>query len=244
MAGPEDFSHLAELHQLGDDLIPDVVLEIAAGHAVELVWRNELGGLIFGFADRFVKWNPRTTGIDLDRERVRLDWISPLHPAPRVIASGADETAQWLVTAALPGTSAVGDMWRTRRSEAIRAIATGMRAIHALPTDDFPPPWKAEAWAGRRPESLAPSPSLDDPVIVHGDACAPNTLISADGEWVGHVDFGDLTVGDRWADLAVASLSLDWNFGEGHQNELFEAYDIEPDEERIRYYRELWNLES
>ena len=26
-------------------------------------------------------------------------------------------------------------------------------------------------------------------------------------------DFGDLAVGDRWADLAVASLSLDWNFG-------------------------------
>ena len=55
---------------------------------------------------------------------------------------------------------------------------------------------------------------------------------------------GDLAVGDRWADLAIASLSLDWNFGEGHQDELFEAYGIEPDEERIRYYRALWHLES
>ncbi len=66
-------------------------------------------------------------------------------------------------------------------------------------------------------------------MLVHGDACAPNTLISADGAWTGNVDFGDLAVGDRWADLAVASMSLDWNFGEGHQQELFDAYGIEPD---------------
>ena len=62
--------------------------------------------------------------------------------------------------------------------------------------------------------------------------------------WTGHVDFGDLAVGDRWADLAIASLSLDWNFGEGHQQELFDAYGIARDEERIRYYRALWQLES
>jgi kanamycin kinase len=239
-----DFSHLAALHALGDDPIPQVVLDIVGDHRVELVWRNDLGGLTFGFDDRFVKWNPRTTGIDLDRERVRLEWIAPRHPAPRLIASGADETAQWLVTSALPGDCAVGDMWRARRPEAIRAIAAGLRAIHAIPIVDFPPDWTAEVWAGRRPKSLGPSPSLDDPVVVHGDACAPNTLISHAGEWVGHVDFGDLAVGDRWADLAIASLSLDWNFGEGHQSELFEAYGVEPDEERIRYYRALWHLES
>jgi kanamycin kinase len=239
-----DFSHLAALHALGDDPIPQVVLYIAGDHRVELVWRNDLGGLTFGFDDRFVKWNPRTTGIDLDRERVRLEWIASRHPAPRVIASGADETAQWLVTAALPGDCAVGDTWRARRPEAIRAIAAGLRVIHAIPIDDFPPDWTAEVWAGRRPESLGPPPTTDDPVVVHGDACAPNTLISLAGEWIGHVDFGDLAVGDRWADLAIASLSLDWNFDEGHQSELFEAYGIEPDEERIRYYRALWHLES
>lgn len=239
-----DFSHLAALHELGDEPIPQVVLDLAEGQRVELVWRNELGGLTFGLDDRFVKWNPRSTGIDLDRERVRLEWIATRHPAPRVIDSGGDETAQWLLTAALRGDSAVGDTWRARRPEAIGAIATGLRAIHAIPIEDFPTHWTAQVWVGRRPESLGTPPPVDDPVVVHGDACAPNTLISLAGEWVGHVDFGDLAVGDRWADLAIASLSLDWNFGEGHQDELFQAYDIEPDEERMRYYRALWHLES
>jgi kanamycin kinase len=239
-----DFSDLAAFHTLGDDPIPQVVRDLAEGREVELVWRNELDGLTFHCDGWFVKWNPRTTGIDLELERVRLEWLAPRHPAPAVLASGADETAQWFMTAALPGDHAVGDVWRARRSEAIGAIAVGLRAIHAIPVDDFPPDWTSQVWVGRRPASLDAPPPLDDPVLVHGDACAPNTLISAAGQWVGNVDFGDLAVGDRWADLAVASLSLDWNFGEGHQGELFDAYGIDPDEERIRYYRALWHLES
>jgi kanamycin kinase len=239
-----DFSHLAALHTLGDDPVPDAVVELAAGRPADLVWRNELGGLTFRIGDHYLKWKPRSTGIDLERERVRLEWISDRHPAPHVIASGFDVDAQWLLTAALPGESAVGDAWRARRPEAIRAIAAGLRAIHAIPVDDFPSSWTSEVWVGRAPDALGPRPPLDHVVVVHGDACAPNTLISNTGEWTGNVDFGDLAVGDRWADLAIASLSLDWNFGEGHQNELFEAYGIDADEERIRYYRALWELES
>ncbi len=239
-----DFSHLAAYHTLGDDPVPDVVVELAASHSPELVWRNQLGGLTFRVADRFVKWNPHRTGVDLTQERSRLEWLAGRHPAPRVLDFGHDVEAQWLITEALAGESAVGDHWRARRSEAIRAIAAGLRAIHAIPVDEFPAVWSAQSWVGCSPVSLGARPPVVEPVLVHGDACAPNTLISAGGEWVGHVDLGDLAVGDRWADLAVASLSLGWNFGEGHQGELFDAYGIEPDEERIGYYQALWDLES
>lgn len=239
------FSHLAEQHLLGDDALPEPVTALAQGQTIELVWRNDLGGLTFRIGDdRFVKWNPFSTGIDLERERVRLEWLSHHHPVPQVLAFSADEQGQWLVTAAVRGEAAVGDKWRARRPEAIRALATGLRAIHRIEVSDFQHQWTQQAWVGRQPTSLGPRPALDEPVLVHGDACAPNTLISPEGEWTGNVDFGDLAVGDRWADLAIASLSLDWNFGEGHQGELFDAYGIDPDEERIAYYRSLWELES
>ena len=238
------FAALAAWHALGADPVPDMVTDLAAGRPADLVWRNELGGLTFRIDDQFVKWNPRRTGIDLDRECARLAWISRRHPAPRVVACGGDTEHQWLVTSAVPGESAVGDRWRARRSEAIRAIAVGLQAIHAIPIHDFPDEWASQGWVAREPASLGPRPPLDGPVLVHGDACAPNTLISPEGRWTGNVDFGDLGVGDRWADLAVASLSLDWNFGEGHQDELFDAYGIERDQERIGYYRALWELES
>jgi kanamycin kinase len=79
-------------------------------------------------------------------------------------------------------------------------------------------------------------------VVCHGDACAPNTLIDDSGACSGHVDFGHLGVADRWADLSIATWSLDWNYGPGWQHMLLDAYGVEPDEERISYYRLLWDL--
>jgi kanamycin kinase len=85
-------------------------------------------------------------------------------------------------------------------------------------------------------------PAADKLVVCHGDACAPNTLIAGDGRWSGHVDLGDLGVADRWADLAVATLSIGWNYGPGWEQVLLDAYGIAPDAERTRYYRLLWEL--
>ncbi|HEX5827306.1 MAG TPA: aminoglycoside 3'-phosphotransferase [Candidatus Limnocylindrales bacterium] len=239
----DPFEFLRQFHTLEGVEVPGLVVERSGPAGVELAWRNELGGLTFRVRDGYLKWNPRSTGIDLARERRRLEWLSVRHPAPRVLEFGEDQHAQWLVTAPLPGTSAVGDAWRARRPEAIRAIAEGLRAIHAVPVSDVSAGLD-DSWVVRTPASIGPRPPIADPVLVHGDACAPNTLVGEDGRWSGHVDLGDMAVGDRWADLAIASMSLDWNYGEGHQHELFEAYGIEPDEERIAWYRALWDLES
>ena len=239
-----EFAHLANQHALGDDPIPEMVRELAEGADLDLVWRNELGGLTFRAGERFIKWNPRDSGDDLDRERLRLVWLEGRHPVPTVLDHGGDDRAQWLVTAAMGGEHAVGDRWRARRSEAIAAIATGLRALHTVPVDDFPEEWVDSAWPNRLEKGPGPRPAIEVPVLVHGDACAPNTLIDDDGDWVGNVDLGDLTVGDRWADLAIASISLDWNFGEGHQPEFFDAYGIEPDADRIAFYRGLWDIAS
>ena len=93
---------------------------------------------------------------------------------------------------------------------------------------------------------------VDRLVVCHGDACAPNTLIDDDGRCFGHVDLGDLGVADRWADLAVATLSLSWNYGGEWEHVgappacggLLDAYGVDPDLERVEHYRrspsKLW----
>ena len=91
-------------------------------------------------------------------------------------------------------------------------------------------------------ELLAEIPPLDRLVVCHGDACAPNTLLDSKGEWCGHVDLGDLGLADRWADLAVATWSTTWNYGQGWEEALLDAYGIAPDETRTAYYRLLWDL--
>jgi kanamycin kinase len=78
--------------------------------------------------------------------------------------------------------------------------------------------------------------------VCCGDPCAPNVLVGDDGEDVGVVDLGALGAADRWADLAVATWSTQWNFGAGWERVLLEAYGVEPDPGRTAYYRLLWDL--
>ncbi|MGH3721711.1 MAG: phosphotransferase [Pseudonocardiaceae bacterium] len=85
-------------------------------------------------------------------------------------------------------------------------------------------------------------PAIDQLVVCHGDACAPNTLIGDDGHWSGHVDFGVLGIADRWADLAVATWSTRWNYGAGWERCLLDACGVDPDPRRSTYYRLLWDL--
>jgi aminoglycoside phosphotransferase len=70
-----------------------------------------------------------------------------------------------------------------------------------------------------------------------GDARQP-----AGSRWSGHVDLGRLGIADRWADLAIATWSAGWNYGPGWERLLLDAYGVEPDPERTRYYRLLWDL--
>ncbi len=88
---------------------------------------------------------------------------------------------------------------------------------------------------------LGGPPEVDRPVVCHGDACVPNTLIDAGGSFAGHVDLGSLGVADRWADLAVAAWSMEWNFGPGYDGLVYEGYGVTPDPVRIAY-RLLWDL--
>ncbi len=210
------------------------------------VWTNEVGGLTFAFpeAGQFAKWAPHVVEIDMSAEADRLRWASPYICVPEVVEIGSDDDGQWLRTVAIPGRSAVDPLWVGRPRTAARAIGTGLRRLHdALPVTDCPFSWSVEA-RSRSAESrslAARAPGIDQLVVCHGDACAPNTLLDAGGGYLGHVDFGQLGVADRWADLAVATYSLAWNFVGTWEAELLDAYGIERDEERIEFYRQLWD---
>ena len=212
--------------------IPALVRE-HTGHApLSAVWLNELGGLTYRAGAVFLKWSPAR---GLTHERDRLAWAATWHPMPEIVDFVDDgEREQLLVTTALRGTSAVDERWLREPRRAAWAIGEGLRALHdQLPVAACPFLWY--------PIQEAELPPVDHLVVCHGDACAPNTILADDGRWVGHVDLGRLGVGDRWVDLAVGSANLDGNFGPGYQDAYFEAYGIERDEDRIRFYRQLWD---
>lgn len=251
--------------------MPPIAAALTAGLPVRLVWTSEVGGRTFEVGEDagrcFLKWTPADSGIDLDREVARLRWAVRFTPVPAVLAQGADAAGSWIATAPLPGENAVTDRWLAEPGRAVTAIGAGLRALHeALPVTGCPFSWSVEdriADARRRAAELDPAawhpehrglsveqalavlgrpPAVDRLVVCHGDSCAPNTLLDAEGSWSGHVDLGSLGVADRWADLAIATWSTEWNYGPGWSDQLLAAYGIDPDPVRMAYYRLLWDL--
>jgi aminoglycoside phosphotransferase len=218
---------------------------------------------------QFLKLAPAGSGLELGREIARLCWAGHRWPVPQVLAHGENKDGGWLLTLGLPGTNAVSERWLAEPAMAVRAIGEGLRGMHdCLPVRTCPFSWNAAsriADAHRRAnagqldpttwhaeyqplgvakalELIDDRPPIDQLVVCSGDSCAPKTLIGEDGHWTGHVDLGSLGVADRWADLAVATWSTQWNYGPGWERPLLDAYGIEPDQRRLDYYRLPWDL--
>jgi kanamycin kinase len=218
--------------------VPAAIARLADGAAVELVWQNLLGGITAHVGDSFIKWSPAGSPNDFAAEAERLRWAGEFHPVPVLLSVGSDADGSWLVTREIAGSSAVSDRWKLDPGTAVRAIGKGLRALH----EDLPVatcPFPAPRWTQQGATVRVPFADL---VVCQGDPCAPNTLIADEGRWRAHVDLGTLGPADRWSDLAVASMSLGWNFGDGWEPAFFDAYGIEPDHDRIELYRAMWNL--
>jgi kanamycin kinase len=258
----------------GHVAVPAAIAALAGDDLLVPVWRNELGGLTFRVEDgrgrvRYAKWVAvGTPEIDLPAEAERLGWAQRWAPVPRVLEHGSDAEGAWLVTAAVPGQSAVAPRWIADPAVAATAIGHGLRMLHeALPVDGCPFEWSIESRLARADERIADGegmaerfpehrqldlaeararigepPPIDRLVVCHGDACVPNTLLHDDGTFAAHVDLGSLGVADRWADLAVAAWSTEWNYGAGYEGLVYEGYGIAPDPHLIAYYRLLWDM--
>lgn len=234
------------------DEVPTVVAEIADGAAIRWIWHNELDGRTFRIdrTDRteFVKWSPDHPEIDLALEAAKLNWARSYITVPEVIGHGRDSrTSSWLHTVGIAAQSAIAPTWKEKPLIAARAIGSGLRTLHdRLPVADCPWSWQVADRATMISKDedrglVDQAPAIDKLVVCHGDSCAPNTLIDTDNQCAGHVDLGNLGVADRWADLAIATYSLDWNYQPAFEEELLAAYGIERDEARIDYYRRLWD---
>lgn len=230
--------------------VPQRVRELAQGAGLTPVWRNNIGGLTFRTDDlRYIKWGPLDPEANMRDEAERMRWASRWIRVPEVLEQGEDDEQEWLVTVALPGESAVAPRWIAEPAIAVRAVGVALRMLHdALPVAQCGWDWSvptritnAEARGIEVPDALRTSPPVDLLVVSHGDACVPNTLLDADGRPLAHVDLAMLGTADRWADIAVASMSTLWNYGPGWEDTLIEAYGLEPDRERLQYYRDLWD---
>jgi kanamycin kinase len=221
-------------------------------------------------AVRFAKVDTAGAYPSLRAESERMIWAVAYLPVPIVVALEEFGGTTVLVTEALPGRDATDPLWRDDLSALVHAMGRGLRRFHEAVGEEWCPfrfdleraldhverRVEAGAIAGNfhdihadltaeaaRERLRETRPEDEDFVVCHGDYCAPNLLL--EGRLVtGYVDLGELGVADRWWDVAVGAWSAGWNFGEEHEARFYEGYGIEPDPERIAFYRLLYDLVS
>ena len=137
-------------------VVPALVRELAGGRPVEMVWRNEIGGVTYRIGDgaEYVKHGPPHWEFDADPEFERLRWVSAFVAAPRPIDHGVDGTGnRWLRT---EGIRVLGE------ATASSSHSTGQRWVYFLS------PWGMQFELvsfphGKRYESEQPPVRLWDP---------------------------------------------------------------------------------
>jgi len=201
---------------------------------------------------------------DLVGEGARLSWLRE-HGIPA--AEVLECRPGLLVTAEVPGRSAAEEWSPESRPRVVEALADLARALHSLPIgecpfdrrlavtipealaaavdlddlDDERAGWTRDELAA---QLLATRPPAEDLVVCHGDLCLPNVVLDPDSCRVtGVIDTGRLGVADRWADLALATRSLDSDlnpqYGAGAADRFLSRYGVTPDPGKNDFYRLL-----
>lgn len=211
-------------------------------------------------------WTP---GADAEAERTL--WAAAYLPVPRVLGTGTASGSSWLLTEGIAGRDATNEAFRDDIPGLVSRLAEGLRSFHKAPAAGCPFQFRVDAALRLAQERLENGlidpardfhaehahltaeealqelvrgrPDSEDLVVCHGDYCVPNILLGAEAV-VGYVDLGELGVADRWWDLAVATWSLTWNFGPGYEEGFLASYGVGRDNERIRFYRLLYDLVS
>lgn len=229
-------------------------------------WRLESeDGVVRFLKVRAVEEVPR-----LGAEAERLRWAREHLPVPKAVAFGTEDDVDWLLLEALPGRDAMDPAARARPEWLVPALAQGLRRFHATPVSACPfrltvdeaiATVRQRVVLGRAEhgdlhaefshlsldEAVVAlkelAPTEEDLVVCHGDYCFPNVLVDDEGV-TGYLDLGELAVADRWWDIAIGSWSTTWNIGPGWEQLFLDSYGVDPDPQRITFYRLLYDLIS
>ncbi len=213
----------------------------------------------------YLKTSPRVPGFSLLQEKLKLEWLENRLPVPKVLRFAEDENTDYLLLSEISGKPASDDSLKKNIPRVIEQLTTGLKTIHTLPVENCPFDARLdsaiklareriinglveqedfdEERQGRTVEDIfqeliAAKPTGEDLVFTHGDYCAPNVILK-NGKLSGFVDWGNAGVADKYQDLALLSRSVSYNFGEEWSKSVFEIYGIEPDWEKIYFYRLL-----
>jgi aminoglycoside 3'-phosphotransferase-2 len=211
----------------------------------------------------FLKVAAENDRAELEAERERLLWLKSKTEVPNIRGFAKRDGLALLLTDALRGVNGA-EVPRKLWLGVVAELANELRKMHSSPSLDGAfdrglriviDIARARTAAGVVDESDFDDerrglraqdllimlernrPQTEERVITHGDACLPNAIFD-DGRFSGFVDCGRSGLADRYQDLALASRSIESNYGLEYAEAFFAAYGLASvDRKKLAYYR-------
>ncbi|WP_086011762.1 APH(3') family aminoglycoside O-phosphotransferase [Sphingomonas elodea] len=203
---------------------------------------------------------------DLVDEMVRLRWLTPHLPVPRLHGFVLEGGTGWMLTGRLPGRTAYQVLESDPKAAPVLAASLGafLRRLHAIPAECCPfnadhrlrlAAAKVRLEAGLVEEDefdearigmsaqavwdemLDALPPQFERVVTHGDFSLDNLFV-VDGAVTGCIDLGRVGIADPWQDLAILWNSLE-EFGEDLPPAMLAAYGVALDPARLDFHLRL-----
>ncbi len=160
-------------------------------------------------------------------------------PVPHLYGHEVKDCKSYILMSKIKGKLLCDPTLLSNRKRLLKSAVAALRTLWAVDITDCPKSWIEDQDINRdKPEDL---------VLSHGDLCLPNILVSCHG-LEGFLDLGDVKVASKWKDIATILKSLTDNlvgcyaqadYGPFEPQEFFDLLEIEPDEEKLKYYTQL-----
>jgi aminoglycoside 3'-phosphotransferase I len=249
--------------------LPDSVRSAITGYAWTPVPDGESGGDVFRLTapdhpTLYLKCGTGRVAHAITAEMARLEWLAQRLPVPAVRLFVRAPEEAYLLTTAVPGTSASEYLVShpERQAETVTSLAHFLRVVHSLPlaecpfhaghahrlamawdnfkagfvdTDDFDE--EHEGWTAEQvwSEMEGLLPLTFECVVTHGDFSLDNVFVD-EGRVTGCIDVGRVGVADPYQDLAILWHNLA-PFGEAARRALWPAYGIRaPDIRKLQFH--------
>lgn len=252
--------------------LPQILSETLSGYVWQQNFTGFSSSQVFhlksaGGENLFLKTALRV-GSELAEEKQKLEWLKGKLSVPEVRLFVQTDERDYLLISEIEGAGAHEDLWKENVPRAIELLSKGLQMIHSLPVTDCPFDETLETKIeqarrrmelglvdesdfdderqGRTAEHLfreliATKPSSEDLVFTHGDYCLPNVVFK-DWRLSGFIDWSRAGVADRYQDIALLARSVEFNFNAEWRAFLFDCLEIQPDDEKIRFYQLLDEL--
>jgi aminoglycoside phosphotransferase len=176
-----------------------------SGELAWLTWAGTVWKLSGESGAVFVKRAAHLTG-----ERDRLGWLGGHWPVPVVVGFFHAFGDDWLMTREVAGVPLYHRTVGGDPAQKAQLLGEMLRELHSTDPSKLP--------------FGVPRPGQ---VLVHGDFCLPNVLVT-EGKLSAVIDVGGAELGSPEVDLAAGVWSLQYNFGQGFGRDFLAAYGWPP----------------